>query len=74
MIALQRVTFINLFFVQYREKKHIPNVTQKSGTRQEGAQDLSQAKPAPKQHNLTKLCDAGRLKSDGKPTQSKTDF
>ena len=40
----------------------IPNVIQKSGIRQGGAQDLSQAKPMPKQHNLNKLCDAGGLK------------
>jgi hypothetical protein len=39
----------------------IPKATQKSGIRQEDAQDLSQAKPSPKQHNLNKLCDADGL-------------
>jgi hypothetical protein len=36
--------------------------------------DLSQASPAPKQRNLSKLRDAGGLKDNGKPTQSKTDY
>src|SRR5579871_1705664 len=38
-----------------------------------GALNLSQAKPAEKQHNLNKLCDASGLEGSGCPTQSKTD-
>jgi hypothetical protein len=36
----------------------------------EALENLNQAKPSRKQHNLNKLCDAGRFKGCGKPTSA----
>ncbi len=47
---------------------------QESGICQEGALNLSQAKPAPKQLNLNKLGDAGGSQIQWLPTLAKTDF
>jgi hypothetical protein len=49
-------------------------VIQKSGNWQEGALDLNQAWPAPKQPNLNKLGDAGGGQEQGAAGQPKIQF
>jgi hypothetical protein len=46
----------------------IPKAIQKSGIRQGGALNFYQAQLVPKQLNLNKLSNAGRLKFSGCPT------